>query len=95
MDELLNGGWVDKSLQEAVSFAAYWKDPFLYEDYVKYNIFLADINNERPAKNQTYKYVPSSLSLSLSLSLLSLSLFSLFSLYHLFTNPSHRRRIRL
>jgi len=55
MDTILEGGWIDQEFQEHVSFAAYWKDPFEYSTYVKSNIFLSDINNEKPQKNATYK----------------------------------------
>eukprot|EP01121_Diplochlamys_sp_Union-15-3_P016236 TRINITY_DN5489_c0_g1_i1.p1 TRINITY_DN5489_c0_g1~~TRINITY_DN5489_c0_g1_i1.p1 ORF type:complete len:303 (-),score=36.20 TRINITY_DN5489_c0_g1_i1:19-927(-) len=55
MNAILNGAWTDDFMQEHVSFATYWKDPFAYSDYLKYNTFLADINNERPTKNTTYK----------------------------------------
>jgi len=55
MDEILAGSWVNTWVQEHASFAAYWKDPFLYSEYLQANIFLADINNERTPKNSTYK----------------------------------------
>jgi len=55
MDYILDGGWVSQDFQEQISFAAYWKDPFRIGDYIKYNIFLSDINNEKDQKNQTYK----------------------------------------
>ncbi|KAG0649322.1 Palmitoyl-thioesterase 1 [Hyphodiscus hymeniophilus] len=35
--------------------AQYFRDPFQYDDYLEYSNFLADINNERELKNQTYK----------------------------------------
>ncbi len=44
-----------RDFQKSISFAAYWKDPFNLDEYAQYNIFLADINNERDAKNETYK----------------------------------------
>lgn len=31
------------------------QDPYALSQYEKHNIFLADINNDRPAKNSTYK----------------------------------------
>lgn len=34
---------------------AYWKDPYNYTLYLEKNQFLADINNERPTKNSSYK----------------------------------------
>lgn len=53
--EILEGSWMNPFIQTHISFAAYWKDPFNYQDYLKYSGFLADINNEKPEKNQTYK----------------------------------------
>ena len=47
--------WPDKLVQETISFAGYWKDPFNLEKYLEVSIFLADINNERAAKNATYR----------------------------------------
>jgi len=35
--------------------AQYLRDPNQYEEYLEYSNFLADINNERLLKNQTYK----------------------------------------
>lgn len=35
--------------------AQYFRDPLQYDDYLEYSNFLADINNERELKNQTYK----------------------------------------
>lgn len=35
--------------------AQYFRSCTDYESYVEHNIFLADINNERPVKNATYK----------------------------------------
>jgi len=55
MDLLVEGGWTDPFMQQHISFAAYWKDPFEYDLYLKYSHFLADINNERSTKNSTYK----------------------------------------
>lgn len=41
-------------VQNRVSFATYWKDPFNRRLYLKYSSFLADINNERDY-NETYR----------------------------------------
>jgi len=54
-DKLLNGTAPKPWVQESFSFAAYWKSPNDYAAYLKDNIFLADINNERDVKNATYK----------------------------------------
>jgi len=45
------GSWI----QNHISFAAYWKDPFDFGDYLQYSHFIADINNERDVKNKTYR----------------------------------------
>eukprot|EP00192_Tetraselmis_astigmatica_P013340 CAMPEP_0117672658 /NCGR_PEP_ID=MMETSP0804-20121206/14026_1 /TAXON_ID=1074897 /ORGANISM="Tetraselmis astigmatica, Strain CCMP880" /LENGTH=335 /DNA_ID=CAMNT_0005481283 /DNA_START=30 /DNA_END=1038 /DNA_ORIENTATION=+ len=43
-------GWIQKSVVPA----QYYKDVDNMEQYLEASIFLADINNERPAKNSTY-----------------------------------------
>ena len=35
--------------------AQYWHDPLAEQEYRANSLFLADINNEGPVKNQTYK----------------------------------------
>jgi len=42
-------------VQDTFAFAEYWKNPFNIPSYLKNSVFLADINNEKPAKNATYK----------------------------------------
>ena len=54
MRRLLDEG-ATAALQEAFSFASYWRDPKNLSNYLATNIFLADLNNERTAKNATYK----------------------------------------
>jgi len=44
----------DVDVQDHVSFAQYWRDPYELSTYLADSIFLADINNARAAKNQTY-----------------------------------------
>lgn len=39
----------------------YWKNPLNYQGYLNNNLFLADINNERPVKIAQYKKNLSSL----------------------------------
>eukprot|EP00035_Acanthoeca_spectabilis_P037041 m.43264 g.43264 ORF g.43264 m.43264 type:complete len:304 (-) comp8407_c0_seq1:1684-2595(-) len=51
--ELMEGGGA--ILQDHIAFAAYWRDPMNYTSWLKYNKFLADINNLRLIKNSTYK----------------------------------------
>ena len=55
MDDLLRGDPVAGAAESHISFAAYWRSPLNYTAYVANNVFLADINNERAAKNATYK----------------------------------------
>jgi len=42
-------------VQDSFAFAQYWKNPFNLKSYLKNSDFLADINNEREAKNPLYK----------------------------------------
>lgn len=42
------------SIQHHIVQAQYYKDPRRLEEYLAKSNFLADINNERPAKNITY-----------------------------------------
>jgi len=52
---LLRIGAYDDYVQSFVAQAEYWKDPYHLPEYLAKSVFLADINNERTAKNQTYK----------------------------------------
>jgi len=45
----------EKWVQDSFTFAQYWKDSYNMADYLNYSTFLADINNERQLKNQTYR----------------------------------------
>jgi len=54
MVELVADGPYYSWIQDEFTFAQFWKDPFQYDEYLKYSTYLADINNERPVKNQTY-----------------------------------------
>ena len=36
-------------------FFQYWHDPVHFDQYLEKSQFIADINNERPLKNETYK----------------------------------------
>jgi len=53
--ELLDYGAYISWVQELSIQAQYWHDPFASGDYVKYSLFLGDINNVRQQKNETYK----------------------------------------
>jgi len=51
---MLNMGAYVSFVQDTLVQAEYWQDPLHEDDYRKYSVFLADINNEN-VKNQTYK----------------------------------------
>lgn len=52
---LLRSNTWSSFVQNRLVPAQYFRDPLQYEDYLLYSNFLADINNERILKNQTYK----------------------------------------
>ncbi|XP_060083382.1 palmitoyl-protein thioesterase 1-like [Ylistrum balloti] len=54
MRKLLNIGAYVSFVQNNLAQAEYWQDPFNEDEYRKYSVFLADINQER-TKNATYK----------------------------------------
>jgi len=54
VDELADCCIYDEWVQESISFAGYWRDPFDVQGYIDYVSLLPDINNER-AKNAQYK----------------------------------------
>merc|ERR1712079_785496 len=55
MRELLHiGAYVDL-VQNTLVQAQYWHDPIHNDEYLEKSQFIADINNERPLKNETYK----------------------------------------
>eukprot|EP01116_Phalansterium_solitarium_P014534 TRINITY_DN32243_c0_g1_i1.p1 TRINITY_DN32243_c0_g1~~TRINITY_DN32243_c0_g1_i1.p1 ORF type:complete len:303 (+),score=8.54 TRINITY_DN32243_c0_g1_i1:114-1022(+) len=53
--DALMAGPPNKVMQEDLTVASYWKSPFHTDNYLRDNIFLADINNERATKNETYR----------------------------------------
>ncbi|EGG21366.1 palmitoyl-protein thioesterase 1 [Cavenderia fasciculata] len=53
--ELLNLGVYEEFVQEHLVQAEYWQDPINYQEYLDKSVFLADINNAGPTKNETYK----------------------------------------
>jgi len=55
MDELLSLGAYADGVRNYSVQAQYFRSPLDYDTYLEKNIFLADINNERPVKNETYK----------------------------------------
>jgi len=44
-------GWIQRLLVQA----QYWHDPLAEEEFSENSLFLADINNQGPVKNETYK----------------------------------------
>ena len=42
-------------VQQLLSVAQYWRDPFKLDEYVRHSTFLADLNNERADKQESYK----------------------------------------
>ena len=44
-----------KLLAEKIAPASYWKYRYQYDEYMKDNVYLKDLNNEGPEKNQNYK----------------------------------------
>jgi palmitoyl-protein thioesterase len=52
--EALDLGVYISFIQSFVVQAEYWQDPFQPAEFMKYNVFLPDINNMRPVKNSTY-----------------------------------------
>lgn len=52
---LLRGSTWSSFVQSRLVPAQYFRDPMQYEQYLEHSNFLADINNEREVKNQTYK----------------------------------------
>jgi len=55
MSKIAEGGWTEPLMQQHVTFAQYWRDPLNYTAYLASSSFLADINNDRAAKNATYR----------------------------------------
>lgn len=52
---LLKGGTWSNFVQSRLVPAQYFRDPAQYDKYLESSNFLADINNERPVKNEDYK----------------------------------------
>ncbi|KAK4125776.1 palmitoyl-hydrolase-like protein [Parathielavia appendiculata] len=52
---VLRGDAWSSTVQSRLVPAQYYRNPEEYEQYLEHSNFLADINNEREAKNETYK----------------------------------------
>ncbi|XP_037068307.1 palmitoyl-protein thioesterase 1-like [Pollicipes pollicipes] len=53
--EMLDLGAYNSYVQSHLVQAQYWHDPTKRDEYLEVSQFLADINNEREVKNETYK----------------------------------------
>jgi len=53
--ELVSKFAYEDAVQNVVSIAGYWRDPYHLDKYMSRCRFLPDINNELPVKNETYK----------------------------------------
>ena len=42
-------------MQDLIAAAQYWHDPLTEEEYLQNSLFLADINNQGPVKNTSYR----------------------------------------
>ncbi|CAF1036568.1 unnamed protein product [Rotaria sp. Silwood1] len=53
--ELVSKYAYEESVQNVISIAGFWRDPFQLEKYISRSHFLPDINNEREVRNETYR----------------------------------------
>lgn len=53
LDYIVDVAWDNPLVQESITFAEYWRDPYHLEEYAAKSTFLADLNNVN-AINQTY-----------------------------------------
>ena len=53
--ELISKYAYEEFVQNMISVAGYWRDPFQLEKYLNRSHFLPDINNEGNVRNQTYR----------------------------------------
>eukprot|EP01104_Vermistella_antarctica_P013481 TRINITY_DN4080_c0_g1_i1.p1 TRINITY_DN4080_c0_g1~~TRINITY_DN4080_c0_g1_i1.p1 ORF type:complete len:326 (+),score=83.34 TRINITY_DN4080_c0_g1_i1:245-1222(+) len=54
LNKIAGADFYDDVIQDTISFAQYWRDPYRLDDYLEKSKFLADLNNERADKNYTY-----------------------------------------
>jgi len=62
LNQITSPMWYSALTQQTVSFSNYWRDPMRLELYREKSSFLADLNNELPVKNATYRLRLGSLS---------------------------------
>jgi len=55
VQKLIDLGVYESFVQDHLVQAEYWQDPLNMDEYIDKSVFLADINNQKPEKNQTYK----------------------------------------
>ena len=53
--ELVDKFAYEDAVQNLISIAGYWRDPYHLDKYMSRCRFLPDINNELPVRNETYK----------------------------------------
>lgn len=53
--ELISEFVYEDAVQDVVSIAGYWRDPYQLDKYMSRCRFLPDINNELPVRNETYR----------------------------------------
>jgi palmitoyl-protein thioesterase len=53
--ELISKFAYEDPIQDAISVAGYWRDPYHLDKYLSRCRFLPDVNNELPVRNETYK----------------------------------------
>jgi palmitoyl-protein thioesterase len=53
--ELISEFVYEDTVQEMLSIAGYWRDPYQLDKYLSRCRFLPDINNELPIRNETYR----------------------------------------
>lgn len=53
--ELISEFAYEDAVQDVISVAGYWRDPYQLDKYMKRCRFLPDINNELPTRNETYR----------------------------------------
>ncbi len=53
--ELITKYAYEKSIQDRISAANCWRDPFQLDHYISHCHFLPDINNEHETRNETYR----------------------------------------
>jgi len=53
--ELVSKFAYEDAVQDVISIAGYWRDPYQLDTYMSRCRFLPDVNNELPVRNETYR----------------------------------------